>query len=78
MSATQTGHIPFSNSIVIQETKAHIFEGLHSASLISLVQLCEDGYIAILDHNEVNILKDPKLILIWRQKKLYVLWYIPI
>ena len=78
ISATQTGHIQLSNSIVIQSTKAHLFEGLHSASLISLVQLCDDVCIAILDNSGINILKDPKLVLIGRQNKLYGLWYIPI
>ena len=30
---------------------AHVFYGLNSASLVSLVQICDDYYIAILDKN---------------------------
>ena len=45
MSDTQAGHIPSSLSLSKQASKAHIFDGIHSASLISLGQLCDDGFI---------------------------------
>ena len=38
------------------------FYGLHSASLISLGQICDDDCTAILDKNEINILKNKTLI----------------
>ena len=63
MSATQTGQIPLSPSISKQAKKSHIFDGLHSKSLISLGQLCNDYCITILDNNDINILKYSKLIL---------------
>ena len=55
-----------------------MFDGLHSASLISLGQLCDDDCIAILDKNEINILKDSKIILKGRRNKTDGLWDIPI
>ena len=58
--------------------KAHIFDGLHGASLISLIQLCDDDCVAILDNNEINILKGKTLILKEHRNKTDGLWYIPI
>ena len=58
ISSKHTVNIPFTNSLGLQATKAPIFDGLHSASLVSLVQLFDDYCIAILDKNEVNILKE--------------------
>ena len=43
--------------------KAHIFDGLQSLLLIYLGQLSDDDCIAILDKNEINVLKDKTLIL---------------
>ena len=58
--------------------KAHIFYGLHSASLIYLVKLWDDDCVTILDKNEINILKGKTLILNVHRNKTYGLWYIPI
>ena len=57
MSATRTGNTPLEISLRAHAKNAHIFNGLQSASLISLGQLCGDDCIAILDKNEINILK---------------------
>ena len=51
MSATRTKNIPLASSISAHAKRVHMFDGLHSASLISLGQLCDDYYVAILDHN---------------------------
>ena len=56
----------------------HFFDGLHSASLISLFQLCKYDNIEILDKNEMKILKEKKLILKLHRHKTYGLWHIPI
>ena len=45
------------------QKKAHMFDVLPSASLISLGQMCDNDCIAILDKNDINILKNTKLIL---------------
>ena len=58
--------------------KAHISDGLHSASIVSLFQLYNDDCIVILAKNDINILKDYKLILKVYRNKTYGLWDIPI
>ena len=78
MNTTNTGNIPLSGSLSIHAKKSHIFDGMHSASLISLGQLCDDEFISILDHIEINILKDSKIILKGNRNKTYRLWNIPI
>ena len=78
MSEIQTGHIPMSESLSLQSTKAHVFDAIHSSSLILLGQICDDDCISILDKNEINILKDSKLILKGSRKTLDGLWYISI
>ena len=60
------------------QSLSHIFDGLHSALLISLGQLCDDDCIAILYKNGINILKYSKLILKRHRNKTYGLWDTPI
>ena len=57
MDATKTGSIRISRILSTHTKKAHIFDVLQSASLISLGQLCDNDCIAILDKNKINILK---------------------
>ena len=78
MNATKTGSILLSVSLSTHAKKAHMFDGLHSASLISLGQMFEDDYISILDKNEINILKNDTLIFNGHRNKTDGLWYIPI
>ena len=78
MSATIKGNNPLAISLNPNTKKAHIFNGLHSASLISLCQLCDDDCVAILDNNEINILKGRTLILKGHRNMTDGLWYIPI
>ena len=58
--------------------KGTFFDGQHGASLISLSQMCDNDYIAILDKNEINILKYSKLILKRHRHKAAELWDITI
>ena len=51
---------------------------MHSASLISLGQLCDSDCIAILDNNEFNNLKYSELIIKGHRSKSDGLWDIPI
>ena len=78
MSATRTGNISLASSLSAHAKKAHIFDGLHSVSLISLGQLCDDDCVAILDQNEINILKGKTLILKGHRNKTDGLCDIPI
>ena len=57
INAKKTGSIPLSGSLSTHAKKSHVFDGQHSASLVSLGQLCYDDCISILDKNEINILK---------------------
>ena len=63
MSETRTGNTPLGSSLIAHAKKAQIFDGLHSASLISSFRLCGDGCVAILYKNEINIHKGKTLIL---------------
>ena len=78
MNATKTGIIQQSGSLIAHAKKAHIFDGPHSASLISLCQFFDDNCIVILDKNEINILKNKKLILKGNSNKIDGLQDIPI
>ena len=78
MNAKKTGSIPLSTSLSTHAKKAHIFDEIHSASLIYLIQLCDNDCIAILDKNDINILKNKKLILKVHINKKDGLWYIPV
>ena len=79
MSAARIGNTPpLARSLSDHAKKAHIFDGLHSASLISLVQLCDYDCIAILDKNEINIIKGKTLILKRHRNKTDGLWDIPV
>ena len=44
-------------------TKAHVFEGLTNASLISVRQLCNDNCTAIFNKHDVQIMKDGAIII---------------
>ena len=58
--------------------KAHIFDLLHSALLISLGKLCNDECISVLDKHEINILKGKTLILQRNRNNTDDLWDISI
>ena len=73
MYETQTVHILLLNSLILQETKEHIFDGLHISSRISSVQICDNDCIFVLNKNEINILKYSKLILKGRQKTRWIM-----
>ena len=51
INATKTGIIPLSGSLSTHAKRAHIFDGLYSASRISLGLLYYEDCVAILDKN---------------------------
>ena len=63
MSATHIGQIPLSLSLSQQVSKAYVFYEIYSASIIYLGQLCDNDSVAILDKNEINIVKYSQSIL---------------
>ena len=48
----KTGRMPLSRSLSTHAKKKHVFDGLYSASLISLYQLCDNDWIAILQERD--------------------------
>ena len=57
ISATAVGRIPLPASLTVSETNTHVFDDLHSASLISLGQLCDEDFVAILDKHKIQVIK---------------------
>ena len=78
INVKKTGSIPLSGILCTHAKKAHVFYGLHSASLISSGQLYDGYCISILDKNDINILKYNILILKGHINKTDSLCYIPI
>ena len=74
MNTARTGKTPLESSLSDHAKKAHIFDVLHISSFILLVQLCDDECVAILDKNEINILKGKTLILKGQRNKTYGPW----
>ena len=69
---------PLASSLSAHAKKSHIFDGLHSSSLISLGQLCDDDCVAILDKNEINVINGKTPTLKGQRNKTDGLWFIPI
>ena len=78
MNTTKTGIIPLSVSLSTHAKNAHVFNGIHIALLKSFDQLCHDECIAILDSNEINIMKNKTHILRGHRNNTDDLWDIPI
>ena len=57
------GLLPLAQSISSQAKLAHIFDDLHSASLVSWGQLCDDGCKILLDKTHMYVLKDKSIVL---------------
>ena len=62
MNVTKTRILTISRSLSTHAKKAHIFDVLHSASLISLGKICGNDCVTILDNNNIIIFRDKKLI----------------
>ena len=77
MNAKKTGIITLSKIISTNAKKAHIFDSLHSESIIYLGKICGNDCITILDNIEINIIKYKTLILKVNRNKTYGLWDIP-
>ena len=68
MNETKTHKNLLSENLILHAKQAHIFDELHSGLIISLGELFYDDCITILDENDINILKDSKMILKGQQK----------
>ena len=77
-NAKNMGILPLSRIVSTHEKQTHIFDVLYSDLLISLGQLCDNECISNLNNEEINILKDKKIILNRHRNKTNRLWDIPI
>ena len=78
ISATAVGHLPLPAYITVSATNTHVFYDLHSASLISFGQLCDDDCVAILDKHKIQDIKESKVVMQGHRNPDNGLWYIPI
>ena len=75
MTSYESGILPISAPALSNRAKsANIFKDLHSASLISLGQLCDDGCTAILDRKQIQVVKDQHVVLKGRRNWMDGLW----
>ena len=64
LQAHLRGNIPMSeNNLSETARRAHVFNGLNNASLISIGRLCDDNCIAVFDRKELNIYKNNKKVI---------------
>ena len=63
ITSTQQGQLPLSQKLSHQAKQAAVLTDLHSASLISFGQLCDDNCKVLLDKKKCYVMKDQELIL---------------
>ena len=64
LQAHLRGNIPMSEKNLSETARrAHVFNGLNNASLISIGRLCDDNCIAVFDRKELNIYKNNKKVI---------------
>ena len=78
MTYSFKGQIPASSVLSKNVQDAHLFKDFHSASLVSLRKLFDDGCTAILDKNELMLSNVLNLVLSGKIKQMNGLWYIPL
>lgn len=74
VQATSKGQVPLHPSLSPAATQAHVFPGITNSSLISIGQLCDDNYVAVLDKQTIHIFKDKQVILTGSRNPLDGLW----
>ena len=77
ITSTHTGLLPY-DSLTTQAKTANILPQLHSASLLSLGQLCDDNCDVHLNKYNINIFKNNKKILQGHRNFSDGLWDVPI
>ena len=64
IKATKAGSLPLAQKNLSDDArKAHIFNKLGSASLISVANICDDGCQVLFDRNHAYITKNKKLLI---------------
>ena len=78
ITSTESGFLPLTSDLSTTAKKAHILPELHSASLISLGQLCDDNCKIFLTKSDLKIYKNNKLLATGTRNKRDGLWDIPL
>ena len=74
MTTTEIGIVPIHQLLSKAAQQANVLEGLSSASLISIGQLCDDDCIAIFDKRSLKIYKHNTLVLTGKRNWTDGLW----
>ena len=77
ISASMQGFLPFSK-LTKQAQLVHVFPDLHSTSLISLGQLCDDGCTIVLTDKGIFVFKQKEIILTGTRNHRDGWWDIPL
>ena len=78
ITSTVSGLLPINHNISQQAKLTHIFDELHSASLLSLGQLCDDGCKILLDKQYTHVFKNNALVLKGYRNFSDGLWDVPL
>ena len=78
ISASMQGFLTCSSKLSKQAQLVHVFPDLHSTSLISLGQLCDDGCIVVLTDQGIFVFKQKEIILTGTRNLNDGLWDIPL
>ena len=76
--STLSGTIPLNNLLSTKAKMATVLPNLHSSSLISLGQLCDDNCKVTLDKKELNVFKENTVVMRGFRNTKDGLWDIPI
>ena len=76
--STLSGTIPLNNLLSTKAKMATVLPNLHSSSLISLGQLCDDNCKVTLDKKELNVYKENTVVMRGFRNTKDGLWDIPI
>ena len=78
IQATKKGYLPLSTELSEKTREAKILPALKSASLISIGKLCDNGCKVQFEKNNMNVIKNDKIIMSGTRNKTDGLYDIPI
>ena len=74
IQAQAEGYLDIHPSLTSQATKAHVFDGLTNASLLSVGQLCDDNCTAIFNKHSMRVVKNGTTLLQGARNSVDGLW----
>ena len=78
ITSSAAGFLPLHTSVSTAAKLTHVFDDLHSASLLSLGQLCDDGCKVLLDEKNIHVFKNNQIVLTGYRNKRDGLWDVPL